>query len=91
MASLQAGEDAYLKATLMQVALLGEAGDGLPSVVERYFRSSQVPRHDGTGWEAQTVLLQKYRREWEGVARVAAERGVPWSKWMNVQREETVS
>lgn len=91
MASLRAGDDAYLKATLMQVALLSEAGDGLPSVVERYFRSSQVPRHDGTGWEAETALLQRYRCEWERVARVAAERGVPWSKWMNVQREEIVS
>lgn len=91
MDSLRAGENAFLKATLMQVAMLSEAGEGLPQVVERYFRSSRVPLLRGSGWEEQAALLHRYRREWEQVARLAAERGVAWSKWMNVEREETVS
>lgn len=92
MGTLSSGELTSLKATLMQVAVLREAGEAnLPESIQHYFRSSQVPRHDRDGWRRHTELLHNYRREWEAVARIAAEKNVGWSKWLSVQHEEVVS
>ncbi|MCO6438140.1 MAG: 7-cyano-7-deazaguanine synthase [Phycisphaerae bacterium] len=91
MNTLSASDVAFLKATLMQVALLREAGETLPLAIERYFRSSDVPRHAESGWAEQTELLHRYRHEWERIALDAAERGVSWSNWLNVEREEMLS
>lgn len=89
--ALNADDLSFLKATLMQVSLLGQAPGSLPPQVEHYFRSSQVPRHDGNGWSKQVAMLHRYRGEWEALARTAAARGVSWSQWLGIQREQVMA
>lgn len=76
---------AFLKATLMQVALLAGAGQGLPREIEHYFRSSDIPEVASSGWPNQTAMLHRYRSEWEDIAEEAAERGVNWANWLGTK------
>lgn len=85
---LDADELSFLKATLMQISLFSQTPNGLPPQVEHFFRSSQVPVHDGFGWGKHAAMLQRYRGEWESLARMAAARGVGWSNWLGLQREQ---
>lgn len=91
VAKLTADDLSFLKATLMQVSLLAQTPGGLPPQVEHYFRSSRVPPQNGSGWSPHAAMLQRYRSEWESLARMAEGRGVSWSRWLGLQHEQVMA
>lgn len=90
VAQLSAEDLSFLKATLMQVSLLAQTSDELPPQVEHYFRSSRVPLQSGSGWTLHAAMLQRYRGEWERLAKLAEDRGVSWSQWLGLQHKQVM-
>jgi 7-cyano-7-deazaguanine synthase in queuosine biosynthesis len=88
---LRSDDLSFLKATLMQVSLLAQTPEGLPAQFEHYFRSSRVPLQNGSGWTRHSAMLQRYRSEWESLARIASDRGVSWSRWLGLQHEQVMA
>jgi len=76
-------EWAYVKATLMQIELLGHliADQPLPPLVARHLYGSGI-LEAGARPDAIVDLLQRYRQEWLGLLRHGRSQGWAWCQWL---------
>lgn len=77
----------FLKATLMQVALLASTPNGLPPQVEQYLRASEVPEEKSGGWPKAAAMLHRYRTEWEQISEACREKQVSWASWLGNRQQ----